>query len=156
MKIISRSSRFAVSITFLICVGFVDPPIQAQTFTDQSQLTASPKGLEALIYAVATRPSTIRVNFDNPSGRSVRAVIRDQQGRIFYDELKGGKSFRGYLDLSFLPTGNYSIEMSEQQGIEYAQAFTIEPPSKDRISMGYPPNQESAKLQGEKMLVMKQ
>ncbi len=130
--------------------------IQAQTFTGQSQLTASPKDLEALIYPVATRPSTIRVNFDNTVGCSVRVVIRDQQGRVFYDELEGAKYFGGYFDLSFLPTGNYSIELSKHQVIEYARAFMIEPPSQGHISMGYPPNQESVKLLGEKTLVVKQ
>lgn len=112
--------------------------VQAQTFPGATKLADAPAHLEATVYPVTNMPNTIRVNFNNPTSGQVRVVIRNQENKIFYDEFETTPKYRRRFDLSSLPEGNYTVELSKTKE-HYNQAFTVEPPStKSRIAMVNP------------------
>ena len=128
---------------------------QAQTFTGQKMLSASPVQLEASVYPLTNVPSTIKVSFNNRMGGSVRVVIRNEKGKVFYDEFESTAFYRRKFDLSPLPEGNYTVELSKR-GQYYAQAFVIdEPEPKSHIAMGTAPTKIAPdnKLADKKLIV---
>lgn len=127
-------STLAVLTTLLLSAA----SLQAQTFTGQANLAASPTQLEAAIYPLANQPSIVKVIFNNFTGGSVRIVVRDEKGKVYYDEYEATAKYRRRFDLSALPQGNYKIELSKRNEY-FAQAFAIEPPVQSHIALLNPP-----------------
>lgn len=115
-------------------IGLILPPTHAQTFTGQEKLTESPISFQALVYPVPTRLATIRININNQSRGPVRIQISDQQGRVYYDEVEPRARYGGYVDLSLMPAGVYTVSLSKDATV-YTQLFRIEPPTAGRIAL---------------------
>ncbi len=135
-----KRSALSVLTTCLLSVG----SLQAQTFVGRENLAQSPSNLEAAVYPLSNSPSKIKVIFNNPAGGSVRVMIRDGKGNVFYDEYESITRYRRCFDLSGLPQGNYKVELSKRKE-QYTQAFTIEPPApaKSHIALVNPPIQKT-------------
>ncbi|GAB3018205.1 hypothetical protein [Spirosoma pulveris] len=103
------------------------PFIQAQTFTGQSKLTPLPASFDAMVYPSTTQPTTVRVVFNNPTGGSVRVLIENTEGQIFYNAYETVTQYRRRFDLATLPEGSYTIVLSTHNS-RYVQAFVIDPP----------------------------
>ena len=101
---------------------------QAQTFTGQPTLSASAANLEATVYPITTRPSAIKVIFNNLTPGGVRVIIRDQTGKSVYDDFETIPRYRRVFDLSTMPAGNYTVELRKKNEL-FAQAFTIASPA---------------------------
>ncbi|GAB4023032.1 DUF3244 domain-containing protein [Spirosoma koreense] len=129
-----------VGITMLVSAS----SLHAQTFTGQDKLTTTPSGLEAVVYPVVNKPSTIRLNFDNPLPGGVRVVIRNEKGAIVYDEFETVANYRRNFDLIGMPAGTYTLELNKSNA-HFSQAFTIEPPTLGRIAMGNRPERKAPK-----------
>jgi hypothetical protein len=127
-------SALAVLTTFLLSTA----SLYAQTFAGQAKLADTPAKLEAAIYPLAQQPSTIKVIFNNLTGGSVRIVVRDEKGKVFYDEYEATARYRRRFDLSALPQGNYKVELSKRDEY-FAQSFVVEPPVQSHIALVNPP-----------------
>jgi hypothetical protein len=133
IHLISIHPRFSVAIALLVCFGLSTPTLHAQTFTGQAKLNELPDpGFQALVCPVATKPSTISINFDNKARGSVRVQIRDQWEKIVYDEFESSVYYRQYFDLSSMPAGIYTVSLSKPYAV-YTQTFRIEPPTPGRV-----------------------
>jgi hypothetical protein len=117
-------------------------------------LTEVPKTFEALLYPVANRPQTIRINFNNPVGKEVRVMIRHESGNIVYDEYKNVVASREYYDLSPLPVGNYTVDLTTT-GSHVVKPFTIEASQAGAISMDNRTEAVTSEFPTRKQLVVK-
>ncbi|WP_020606546.1 hypothetical protein [Spirosoma spitsbergense] len=140
-------------VTLAACL-FLVSPTQAQTFNRARQLTEVPKIFEALIYPVANRPQTIRINFDNPIGKAVRVMIRNESGNLVYDEYKNVVASREYYDLSPLPVGNYTVDLTTT-GSHVVKPFTIEASQAGAISMDNQTERVISEVPTRKQLVVR-
>ena len=128
---------------------------QAQTFTGQSGLRATPASFEAMIYPVSTQPSKIKINFDNRTAGQVRVVIRDEKGNRIYDEYEAVAEYRRYFDFAPMAAGTYTVELSKKND-KFTQTFTIEPPTTSRITMASPPVRKTPELPVDTKLIVSQ
>ncbi|WP_080057793.1 T9SS type A sorting domain-containing protein [Spirosoma aerolatum] len=129
-RVYSRFSKFCQLFCFLLSAQ----ALHAQTFNGQPALLDSPTQLQAVIYPVNNEPSTIRVNVNNPKGGSVRVVIRDEKGKVYYDEFESDGRFRRAFDLSSVPAGIYTVELSKNRE-RLLRTFMIEPPVASHITL---------------------
>ncbi|MBD2702753.1 hypothetical protein IC229_19050 [Spirosoma sp. BT702] len=106
----------------------------AQTYNGADRLRATPKGLDAVIWAPKLTPFVMRIHFRNPHPDEVRIVIRDEKGRIYYDEGSMKRVYAGRYDVSALPTGQYRVELSCGAD-RFVQSFTVNPPVHGYITM---------------------
>lgn len=136
MKINDNFSTIGTNALIVVLL-FWASSIHAQTFKGAKQLTETPKYFGVLIYPVASRPQTIRINFDNPAGAMVRIVIKHQSGTIVYDEYKNVVASREYFDLSALPAGEYIVDLSTQYD-HITKLFTINSAQAGYITMETP------------------
>jgi|GEM_PF-2556647 len=128
------------------CLLLVSSPItMAQTYDGQLKLADAPAQLEASVYPLSNRAATIKVIFNNQTGGSVRVVIRDGQGKVHYDEYESIALYRRNFDLSQLPVGNYTVELSKRNE-HVARTFTINPPATNWITMDMPSKQDTPDL----------
>ena len=144
-------SHLCASIFLIGRVALATPGL-AQTVAGDSTMTASPKEFKAIIFSLPSNPSVIKVNFDNPTSGSVRVVIRHENGNTVYNEFEQRAAYRGRFDVSGLPAGNYTVELRKKNE-QYVQTFTIERPSRDRISMGSLHYRESPDRPGRTKLI---
>ncbi len=117
----------------------------AQTYSGQLKLTEAPAQLEAAVYSLSSRPATIRVNFNNPTGGSVRLIIRDEQGKIWYEGAESIALYRRNFDLSGVPAGKYTVELSKKNE-HLTHTFAIKPPAMNWITMETPSKKDSNDL----------
>lgn len=106
----------------------------AQTLRGQSGLSGSPVPFEASVYPILTELSALKVSFNNPSGNRVWVNIRDAKGWLVYSEPSTGRQYRGHLDLSAMPAGQYSLELRYRTG-SFTQPFVIEPAAPGHIAL---------------------
>lgn len=124
--------------------------MQAQTFTGQEKLTATPSSFEAIAYPAG--PAAIRVNFNNMTAGGVSVIIRDEKGYKVYENLERVTAYRSRLDLSSLPVGKYTLELSKK-GDQFIRSFTIEPPTAGFITMTTPSAEKTAEPVVNKKLI---
>ncbi|GAB4024884.1 hypothetical protein [Spirosoma gilvum] len=144
--------RFSLAV-LSVCL-FSALSLQAQTFDGGAKLVNSPH-LEAAIYPVSSYPSAIKVVYNNRTGGSVRVVIKNDKGRIFYDEFEKTPLYRRRFDLSELPQGNYIVELSKQEE-HFAQSLSIESPFRTNIAMMDVPIQNIVDRSTETKMVSKE
>lgn len=128
-------SALAALTTCLLLAS--SPTTMAQTYDGQLKLADAPAQLEAVVYPLSGRPATIKVIFNNRTGGMVRVVIRDGRGKVHYDESEAIELYRRNFDLSGLPAGNYTVELSKRNE-HVAQTFVINPPATNWITMDSP------------------
>ncbi|GAB3639370.1 hypothetical protein [Spirosoma arcticum] len=148
--ILSRST-FVVLIALLLSAS----ALHAQTFVGREKLTESPTQLEATVYPVGNSPSTINVIFNNLTGGQVRVVIRNEKGQAVYSAFESVARYRRYLNLSYLPQGQYTVELSKQND-RYTQTFAIEPPAMSYVTMGSRPARKAPELPIDRKLIVSQ
>lgn len=143
-----KANRFSLqygALGALMACLLSAPSTQAQTFTGQTKLTATPASFEACVYPVTTQPSKIKVNFNNRTAGGVHVVIRDEKGKRVYDEFETVVYYRRCFDLSPMAAGTYTLELSKQND-KFVQQFTIEPPAMSHITMSGPPARTTPEL----------
>lgn len=144
---LSASSIITLASCLLVSLS---QPTMAQTYTGQLKLTSNvPSQLESNIFPLSNRPAAIRVIFNNRTGGTVRVMIRDEQGKVHYDESESIALYRRNFDLSGLPGGNYTIELSKQQE-HIVRTFAINTPALNLITMDVPFKQDVPDLQNSK------
>lgn len=137
-----KSSRFYPkhAILSLLTLGLMaTTSVQAQS--DQ-KASASP--FEAVMYPSNRSSPAINVNFDNLSGGSVRIVIRDQNGKVHYDEHESTSHYRRRFNLASMPSGEYTVELSKRNKHQ-TQTFVIDAPVERHIALKSDPTQDSDK-----------
>lgn len=121
------------TMSLLIAILLSAASVQAQTFSGQPELSASPINIEAVVYPLTNRPSAIKVIFNNLTAGGVRVIIRDQTGKSIYDEFETIPRYRRVFDLSTMPAGNYSVELRKKNEL-FAQAFSIDTPAPTAVT----------------------
>ena len=121
------------------------PTATAQTYNGQLKLVDAPTQLEANVYPLSNRTATIKVIFNNPTGGAVRVIIRDGQGKVHYDAYESTALYRRNFDLSGLPFGNYTVELSKRNE-KVARTFAINAPATNWITMETSSKQDTPDL----------
>ncbi|MBD2755943.1 DUF3244 domain-containing protein [Spirosoma validum] len=142
-------STLAVVATCLLSA----PSTHAQTFTGREKLTVEPISFQAIAYPVTNTQAAIRVNFDNRTAGGVSVAILDEKGHRLYNRFETTVAYRCRLDLSSLPAGKYTLELSKK-GEYFTRSFTIEPPTMGYITMGDQPVQRAPEQVVDKKLVV--
>ena len=151
-RVFLSRSTLAVLITCLLSAS----ALRAQTVVGQEKPAESPAQLEAAVYPSVNPPSTIKVVFNNLTGGSVRVVIRDDKGKTVYSEFESIARYRRHFDLSALPNGQYTVELSKKNGY-YTQAFAIvEPPIASHIALIDQPARKTPEQPVDKKLIVSQ
>lgn len=150
-RLLSNPSTLAVLITCLLSAS----ALCAQTYVGHEKLTGLPTQLEATVYPILGGPSTIKVIFNNLTGGQVRVVIRNEKGQAVYSEFESIARYRRCFNLSYLPQGQYTVELSKKNE-QYTRAFTIEPPATSYITMGSQPGQKTPKSPVDTKLIVSQ
>ncbi len=119
------------------------PTSTAQTYDGKLKLADAPTQLETNVYPLSNRPGVIKVIFNNRKKGSVQVVIRNEQGKVFYDAYEWMTLYRREFDLSNLPTGSYTVEFSTQnEHVVRPLAINTPPPATSYIAMGIPSKQD--------------
>lgn len=133
----SFSARSALAaLTTCLLLGS-SPASTAQTYSGQLKLADAPAQLEAAVYPLSSRPATIRVNFNNRTGGAVRLTIRDEQGKVWYEEMESIALYRRNFDLSGMPVGKYTVEIGKKNE-HLTRTFAINPPAMSWITINAP------------------
>ncbi|RIV27729.1 hypothetical protein DYU11_05360 [Fibrisoma montanum] len=130
--------------SFVLVLGFAltTPSLYAQTFAGRGYLVESPVSLRAFIHPDTGRTAIIMRLDGYPSG-SVRIHITNEKQETFYNGYVSKPKYAGRFDLSALPFGVYTIELSDRHA-RYTQQFRIEPKWTDRVVMVTdPPRRDS-------------
>ena len=135
MKTIRTTPRQRTLIGRALFAGFalVSPSLYAQTFTGQDHLSDSPGSLRAVVYPIPNKP-TICINVDNGSRSEVRLQILNEAKTPVYDKWIHGSEYGGRFDVSALPSGVYTVELSTREA-RHTQTFRLEPPKYGRVVM---------------------
>lgn len=112
------------------------PSLRAQTPSGPTFSTQSSPNLEVSVFPLGNRTSAIRVIYNNHTGRIVEVFIKDQKGKIWYQESDYFQFYRRNFDLSLLPEGQYTVDLVTKNE-HVARSFTIDSPAsvKSRIAM---------------------
>jgi hypothetical protein len=142
----TNSSFLAYGALAALTVGLLlasSPTATAQLYDGQLKLADQSTQLETNVYPLASRPGVIKVIFNNRKKGAVQVVIRNEQGKVFYDAFEYVTLYRQDFNLSNLPTGNYSVELSTRdEHIVRSLAINTPPPATNYIAMGSPSKQE--------------
>ena len=147
------SHRSALAALLICLLSAPSLTTLAQTYKGQLMLTDAPTQLEANVFPVSNRFATIKVIFNNPTGGEVRLIIRDGKGNVHYDDYSSIAMYRRNFDLSQLPVGAYTVELTKQEK-HFARTFAINPPATNWITMDTPssPDIPSLSIQKSKRL----
>ena len=145
----TRYSTLIAVMAFLLSTS----SLRAQTYMGKEKLSGSPMSFEAIAYPITNGPAAIRVNFNNQTAGSVRVTIRDEKGNRVYEQFEKTAAYRSRLDLSLLPAGNYTLDLSKEDD-HFIRTFTIEPPTAGHITMGTQPVQKPYESPVDKKLIV--
>ena len=151
-------NRFFVNrstVVVLIACLLSASALRAQSFAGHEKLTQSPSQLEATVYPLTNAPSTIKVIFNNLTGGQVRVVIRSDKGKVVYSEFESIARYRRCFDLSYLPEGRYTIELSKPNE-RFSQAFVIEPSTASYVTMSSQPVRKTPEFPVNTKLIVSQ
>ena len=109
------------------------PTLSAQTFTGRDYLAESPVNFQAFVYPAQRKP-VINIRVENMSAHAVRIQIKNEAQQTVYDDYVSKQKFAGRFDVSALPYGTYTVELTNHT-TRYRQAFRIESLKAQRIVM---------------------
>ncbi|AUD00860.1 DUF3244 domain-containing protein [Spirosoma pollinicola] len=143
---------------FVLAISLLSSAVgKAQTVTSQQTPAELSSGFEAVVFPLSTRPSTIKVIFNNPTGGAVQVMIKDQEGNVFYDESESITQYRRSFDLTPLPEGNYTVVLKKHKE-NFTQEFAIKQPVivQSQIALVNPPTQKKFDKRADKKLIVSQ
>lgn len=122
-------------ISRVLFAGFAltSPSLHAQTFAGRDYLDESPVSIRAFVYPDA-RKEAIRIRLESRSREPVRIQIKDEAQATVYDDYVSKPKYIGRLDVSALPYGVYTVELSNYTA-RHTQEFWIERPATGGIVM---------------------
>ena len=116
--------------------------LNAQTFGGRDYLAESPVSVQAFISPDAHKIA-LRIRLENRTSNAVRIRIVNEDQKVVYDDYIARPTYYGRFDLSALPYGAYTIELSNRNGRQ-TQPFRIELQTNQRIVMvTNPPKRDS-------------
>ena len=136
--------RTLAGCTFIGIALMTSPALHAQTFAGRAYLAESPVSIQAFIYPDA-RKEAIKIRLENRSANAVRIRVVNEAKRTVYDEYVAKPTYYGRFDVSALPYGAYTVELSTTTA-RHTQAFRLEPQTDRRIVMAAPPAQPDSLL----------
>ena len=121
-------------INRVLMAGFalVSPSLYAQTFTGRDYLNESPVSIRAFVYPDA-RKEAIKIRLENRGAKAVRIRILDENQKPVYDDYVTKLAYYGRFDVSALPYGAYTLELSTQTA-RHRQGFRLSGPWLGRSS----------------------
>lgn len=128
----------------LLFLGFAltTPALYAQTFTGRDYLAESPVSIQAFICPDAHKMA-IKIRMENRTSNAVRVRIVNEAQKTVYDDYVATPTYYGRFNLSALPYGTYTIELSNRIA-RLNQTFRIELATVGRIAMvTTPPKRDS-------------
>ncbi len=82
------------------------------------------KAMDIRVYKANTQ-NTFRIAVNNPSGESFKVSIRNEQNQLlWWDTIKKSVTFSELFSLSKLPTGQYTLEVSNDM-TSYTQLIEV-------------------------------
>ena len=117
-------TTFSISRVLFAGFALTSPSLYAQTFTGRDYLDESPVSLRALVYPDA-RKEAIRIRLESRSPEVVRIQIKDEAQKTVYDDYVSKPKYIGRFDVSALPYGVYTVELSNRTA-RHTQEFRIE------------------------------
>lgn len=118
-------------------LGLASPLLSAQTFTGQNFLIEIPASFRAIIKASA-RQETITIRLENRWSKAIRIQILNQAHQPVYNDYVTKTGYYTRFDVSALPYGTYTIELSNRYARQ-TQQFLIERSDTRRVVMGADP-----------------
>jgi hypothetical protein len=123
---ISRNASQAVALLGLAAL-FAAPAALAQQpalKVAQTPHAASSGELRAVMFP-ANGPLKVKVSFENPALDQIVLIIRNEGGQVIHSNRVGRhKTYVGRLDLSALPDGDYTLQLTGKSS-RYSQPFRI-------------------------------
>ena len=128
-------------ISRVLFVGFAltSPSLYAQTFAGRDYLDESPVSIRAFVYPDA-RKEAIKIRLENRSSEGVRIRIVNEAQKTVYDDYVSKSKYFGRFNVSALPYGAYTVEVSNRS-TRHTQEFRIESPAAGRIVMAVQPTE---------------
>lgn len=122
-------------ISHVLFAGFalISPSLHAQTFAGRDYLDESPVNLRAFVYPDA-RKAAIQIRLESLSPEAVRIQIKDEAQKTVYDDYVSKPKYLGRFNVSALPYGVYTVELSNYT-VRHTQVFRLEPPATGGIVM---------------------
>ena len=124
-------------INRVLVAGFalVSPLLYAQTFTGRDYLNESPVSIRAFVYPDA-RKQAVKIRLENQGAKAVRIRILDENQKPVYDDYVTKQAYYGRFDVSTLPYGTYTVELSTQTA-RHRQGFRLERPLAGQVITGH-------------------
>ena len=120
------------------------PTLFAQTFTSRDYLAKSPVNFQAFVYPAQHKP-VINIRIENRSAHAVRIQFKNEAQQTVYDDYVSKKEFAGRFNVSALPYGTYTVELSNRT-TRHRQAFRIGSLRAERIVMVIQPTASDSLL----------
>lgn len=130
----------------VLLAGFTltSPSLYAQTFAGRDYLAELPVSVQAFVYPDAHK-TALKIRLENRTSDAVRVRIVNADQKTVYDDYVAKPTYYGRFDLSALPYGGYTIELSNRH-TRQTQSFRIEPQTAERIVMGTDPSRRDSLL----------
>ncbi len=141
-------------INRVLLAGFalISPSLHAQTFTGRDYLDESPVSIRAFVYP-DTQKEALKIRLENRGAKAVRIRILDENQKPVYDDFVTKQAYYGRFDVSALPYGAYTVELSTQTA-RHRQGFRLERPLAGRIVMAAQPAEPDS-LSAQNLLIIK-
>ena len=113
-------------INRMLMAGFalISPSLYAQTFTGRDYLDKSPVSIRAFVSPDAQKEA-LKIRLENRGAKAVRIQILDENQKPVYDDYVMKLAYYGRFDVSALPYGAYTIELSTETAW-HRQGFRLE------------------------------
>ena len=144
--------RNVISRVLLAGFALTSPSLYAQTFSGRDYLDESPVSIRAFVYP-DTRKEAIRIRLENQGAKAVRIRILDENQKPVYDDYVTKQAYYGRFDVSALPYGGYTVELSTQTA-RHRQGFRLERPLAGHLVMAVQPTEPDS-LSAQNLFVIK-
>ena len=133
-------------INRVLIAGFAltSPSLYAQTLTGRDYLDESPVSIRAFVYPDAQK-AAIKIRLENREARMVRIRILDEDQKSVYDDYVKKRAYYSRFDVSALPYGAYTVELSTQTA-RHRQGFRLERSLAGHIVMVVQPTERDTLL----------
>ncbi|QJW89152.1 hypothetical protein HNV11_06975 [Spirosoma taeanense] len=125
-------------------ISLASPSLSAQTFIGRDYLAEFPIDFQAFVFP-AQKKSVINIRIENRSSRTVRIRLINEEQKAVYDEYASGPEFAGRFDVSALPYGTYTVELSTSS-LQHRQEFQIMPRQTERVVLLTRPAEQKSLL----------
>ena len=129
--------RNVINRVLLAGFALTSPSLYAQTLTGRDYLDESPVSIRAFVYLDA-RQEAIKIRMENRGSRMVRIRILDENQNPVYDDYVSKLAYYGRFNVSALPYGAYTVELSTQTA-RHRQGFRLERPLSGHLVMAVQP-----------------